>query len=514
MAGAKCYGIEALKVIVETNISQGIGVFLCGLADVAVKESLLRTVTAIESLGFKIPGRKIVINLAPADLRKNGSGYDLPIALGIIAASEQRSLPACDDYIIMGELGLNGEVRPVPGALLYAELARNQGFKGVILPEESALEAVGFRDFKVYGIRSLNDAIRILEDNEDCSDLLVWNTPSYEHMSRGLEDGSPGGDGVDFADIVGQEGAKRGLEIAAAGSHNVMMIGAPGSGKTSLAKALTGILPKMTEQESLVTSKIYSIAGNGVGSLGLMQNRPFRSPHYSASMAAIIGGGGGDTISPGEVSLAHNGVLLLDEFAQMPRSVTEALRGPIEDRKVTISRLKAKLEFPSSFMLAIASNPCPCGYWGEGDRCRCTPCQRNAYLSKLSGPILDRVDIHLWLHSVPSSMVMERGRAESSEQVAARVLKARQRQLERFAGENIFTNAEMNNKLIEKYCPLDAQCLETLQWIMDTSGMSMRAYFRIIRLARTIADLAGIDRIEPAHLIEAAGFRFLDKHDL
>ena len=509
--GAKCIGIDAVKVTVEINIERGIGIYLVGLADAAVKESLLRTTTALESLGFQIPGKKIVINLAPADLRKNGSGYDLPIALGIIAASGQNCLPGIGKYIIMGELGLDGSVRAIPGALPFAELAVKSGFEGIILPEESALEAVEFRESKVFGVKTISDVIRILSETDDPSDLLVWNTVGYNKIRRAeARIAKPVERLIDFADIIGQEGAKRGIEIASAGGHNLIMVGAPGSGKSSLAKAMAGILPPMTMEESLVTSKIYSIIGKGP-THGLIRQRPFRAPHYSASLPAIIGGGGGDGIIPGEVSLACNGVLFLDEFGQMPKSVIEALRGPIEDRCVTISRLKGKIEYPASFMLVAASNPCPCGYWGEGDRCTCTPVQRRNYLSKLSGPIMDRIDLQVWMRSVESSKIVRAKKAEPSEAVAARVLKARIAQKHRFAAEPIHTNAEMSNKQIERCCPLTKECMDTMDRIMNSMKLSMRAYFRIIKVARTIADLEEADEIKSAHLLEAASFRFLDR---
>lgn len=508
--GAKCVGIDAVPVTVEVNIERGIGIYLVGLADAAVKESLLRTTTALESLGFQIPGKKIVINLAPADLRKNGSGYDLPIALGIIAASGQHALPGAGKYIIMGELGLDGSVRAIPGALPFADLAVKSGFEGIILPEDSALEAVEFRDSKVFGVRTLADVTRILDEKEDPSDLLIWNTTSYNRIRRAEARSARPADIIDFADIIGQEGAKRGVEIAAAGGHNLIMVGAPGSGKSSLAKAMAGILPPMTTEESLVTSKIYSIVGKGPRH-GLIRERPFRSPHYSASIPAIIGGGGGDGIIPGEVSLACHGVLFMDEFGQTPKSVIEALRGPIEDRCVTISRLKGKIEYPASFMLVAASNPCPCGFWGEGDRCTCTPAQRQNYLSKLSGPIMDRIDLQVWMRSVESSRIVRSKKAEPSAEVARRVLKARIVQKHRFAAESIGCNAEMSNKLIERYCPLTDECAGTMEKIMSSMKLSMRAYFRIIKVARTIADLEGADDIKAAHLLEAASFRFLDR---
>ena len=512
--GAKCIGIDAVEVTVEIDIDRGIGIHLVGLADVAVKESLLRTTTALEALGFRIPGKKIVINLAPADLRKNGSGYDLPIAVGIIAASEQRHLPRAEQFILMGELGLDGSVRPIPGALPFAEMARQTGFEGIILPVESALEAAEFKEMQVYGVEGLGDVVRILEGVEDCQDMLIWNTQRYRKVHRARLAEPRYEPGVDFADIIGLEGAKRGVEIAAAGGHNIIMVGAPGSGKSSLAKALAGILPPMTKEEALVTSKIYSVAGKGSPQDGLIRRRPFRAPHYSASMAALVGGGGGDNILPGEVSLAHGGVLFLDELGQMPKSVIEALRGPIEDRSVCISRLKAKMEFPSSVMLVAASNPCPCGYYGEGDRCTCTPSQRQSYLSKLSGPIMDRIDLHVWMHPVPADRIMNAQKAESSEAVAARVLKARIAQKHRFAPDATATNAEMNLKQIERFCPLSESCRTALEGLMTKMGFSMRAYYRIIKVARTIADLEGASDIRPAHLLEAASYRFLDRRNL
>jgi len=516
----KCIGIDAVKVTVEVDISRGIGIHLVGLADAAVKESLLRTVTALETMGFKIPGMKIVINLAPADLKKNGSGYDLPIAIGIIAASAQRSLPLLQKYIIMGELGLDGSVRPVPGALPFAEFAHNQGFEGIILPEASAMEATD-TEGKIYGVGTLIEAVRILEGEEDCSMLEVHSGSKFKTFStaEGCGEEENGEDGsrsdvVDFADIIGQEGAKRGLEIAAAGGHNVIMIGSPGSGKSSLAKTLPGILPPMDAEETLVTNKIYSVAGKGIRSRSRKAARPFRSPHYSASIAAIIGGGAGGNIIPGEVSLATGGVLFLDEFAQMPRAVIEALRGPIEDRKVCISRLQMKLEFPASFMLVAATNPCPCGFYGEPDgRCKCSLSQRSAHLSRLSGPIMDRIDIQLWMHPVPPEDIRAFKRAaapEDSSKVAARVLAARERQSKRFGKEAINTNAEMGAKQIERYCPLDKDCTETLERLLTGMNLSMRAYFRIIKVARTIADLAGSDKIERTHIMEAASFRLLE----
>ena len=515
---AKCIGIEAVPVTVEVDIATGIGIHLVGLADTAIKESLLRTITALQSMGFRIPGRKIVINLAPADMHKKGSGYDVPIALGIIAASGQRNLIALEDFLIMGELGLDGTVREVPGALPTVELAAKTGQKGCILPCSSAFEAMEFKGTEVYGVDTLEDVLRILE-GEDCSDLLIQN-----RYSRMLAEG--GKDGIsfqaeemsdlkrmDFSEIIGQEGAKRGLEIAAAGGHNVILIGSPGSGKSSLAKAMAGILPPMSLEESLQTSKIYSVAGKGNASGGLMKTRPFRSPHYSVSVAALLGGGS-DSIMPGEISLAHNGVLFADEFCEAPKRILEVLRAPMEDRKVTISRLKSKVEYPSDFMLVAATNPCPCGYYGEGDRCTCSPAMRMSYLSKLSGPIMDRIDLQIMMKPIDPKRLVDRKPAESTAEVAARVMRAREVQKERFASDGIFCNAGMNSRQTEKYCPLCSDCKTLLEKFITGLGLSARACSRVIKIARTIADLEEAADIQPHHIAEAVGYRFLDKTGL
>lgn len=506
---ATCIGVEAVVVTVEVDLSVGIGIHLVGLPDSAVRESLLRVITALTSYGFHIPGRKIVVNLAPADIRKEGSAYDLAIALGMLAASEQVSLVDCDKFLIMGELALDGRLRAVNGVLPVALKARDEGFGGCIFPAESAQEAAEIDGLAVYGVSSLAEAIEVLTRRELCDHLRVRRQVSSSVFRPS---------GNDFRQVRGQSLAKRGMEIAAAGGHNIILVGAPGSGKSLMASCLPSILPPMTREEAIETGKIYSVAGRGARmNGGLMQERPFRAPHHSASLVSMIGGG--QNAAPGEISLAHNGVLYCDEIAQFSRSLLDALRQPLEDGRVTISRARYKVDYPAHFMLVASMNPCPCGYYGdEAGRCTCTRGAVESYLSRISGPMMDRIDLQIWVKSLSAVELLGLSGGtgplppeEPSAVIAARVARARTVQAKRFAGTDIYTNSAMGARQIEQYCPLSEECRRTLEKILDRMGLSARAYTRILKVARTIADLAAEPDILPAHLLEAAGFRFLDR---
>jgi magnesium chelatase family protein len=506
---ATCIGVEAVVVTVEVDLSVGIGIHLVGLPDSAVRESLLRVITALTSYGFRIPGRKIVVNLAPADIRKEGSAYDLAIALGMLAASEQVSLVDCDKFLIMGELALDGRLRAVNGVLPAALKARDEGFGGCIFPAESAQEAAEVDGLAVYGVSSLAEAIEVLTRREQCDYLRVRRQVSASAFRPS---------GNDFRQVRGQPLAKRGMEIAAAGAHNIILVGAPGSGKSLMASCLPSILPPMTREEAIETGKIYSVAGHGARmNGGLMHERPFRAPHHSASLVSLIGGG--QNAAPGEISLAHNGVLYLDEIAQFSRSLLDALRQPLEDGRVTISRAKYKVDYPAHFMLVASMNPCPCGYYGdEVGRCTCTRGAVESYLSRISGPMMDRIDLQIFQKGLSAVELLGLSGGtgplppeEPSVVIAARVARARTVQAKRFAGTDIYTNSAMGARQIEQYCPLSEECRRTLEKILDRMGLSARAYTRILKVARTIADLAAEPDILPAHLLEAAGFRFLDR---
>lgn len=501
--GAAVQGIDATIVTIEVNTSRGIKFFLVGLPDSAVKESHERIVSALQVNGYKFPTRQIVVNMAPADIRKEGSAYDLPLAIGILASAGEIQEDKLSKYLIIGELSLDGSLQPIKGALPIAISARAQGFEGFILPKQNAREAAVVNNLKVYGVENIKEVIEFFNNERQLTPTVV-NTREefYQHQSD-----FP----YDFADVKGQENVKRALEVAAAGGHNLIMIGAPGSGKSMMAKCLPSILPPLSLGESLETTKIHSVAGKLNKNDSLIAVRPFRSPHHTISQVAMVGGG--STPQPGEISLAHNGLLFLDELPEFNRSVLEVLRQPLEDRHISISRAKYCLDYPASFMLVASMNPCPCGYYNHPTKaCVCNPGQVHRYLNRISGPLLDRIDLHVEIVPLSYEAMASQARAESSANIRERVVKARKIQEVRFANHpGIYCNAQMETRLLHQYATPDAKGLELLRNAMNRLNLSARAYDRILKVARTIADLEGSEKVMPYHLAEAISYRSLDR---
>ena len=503
--GAAVQGINATLITIEVNSSRGCMFYLVGLPDSAVIESHQRIISALQVTGYKMPTSNIVINMAPADIRKEGSAYDLPLAIGILAANETISSEKLPHYLLMGELSLDGSIQPIKGALPIAIKAREEKFDGLIVPLQNAREAAVVNNLNVYGVTNIKEVIEFFNGKCELQPTIVNTREEFYTRQEEFE--------YDFADVKGQENVKRALEVAAAGGHNLIMIGAPGSGKSMMAKRLPSILPPLSLGESLETTKIHSVAGKLSRDTSLITKRPFRNPHHTISQSAMVGGG--NFPQPGEISLAHNGVLFLDELPEFQRSVLEVLRQPLEDRRISISRVRCSIDYPASFTLIASMNPCPCGYYNHPTKaCVCSPGQVQKYLNKISGPLLDRIDIQIEIVPVPFEEMANNHPAEPSSEIRKRVIKARQIQDTRFADQpGIYCNAQMTSKLLAQYAQPDNKGLTLLKNAMNRLNLSARAYDRILKVSRTIADLEGSEQILSAHLAEAISYRNLDREN-